>query len=312
MDFIRGKCPECGGELQIPVGHETIICMYCGKKISTVAACNTEGEGIEEAVHPLTEEMYQEAVDDMKKNTAEMLFAIEKPMEAFTKKTYASNFTAYCERFHEVFEKNKDIYSTTDQKEIYLRDVSEGFLALVEEQLNEIPKRRNREDKLLDYNMVMVVFVFPALLEQKNVANEKFAKMLSKCWKEHFPQTNIEPADYTKINAGFKRRFCYITTAVCESQKKPDDCYELEILRDYRDGYLMSRPDGEELVTQYYDVAPTIVKHINGREDSSEIYQNIWEEYLSPCIRLIEEDQNAECMEIYQNMVYDLQHKYFS
>ena len=33
--------------------------------------------------------------------------------------------------------------------------------------------------------------------------------------------------------------FCYITTAVCRSMDKADNCYELTTLREYRDGYLL-------------------------------------------------------------------------
>ena len=42
-------------------------------------------------------------------------------------------------------------------------------------------------------------------------------------------------------------------------------------------------------------VAPSIVKHINQRPDRKEIYQSIWDEYLSPCIGLIESHQLEDC-----------------
>lgn len=313
MNFISGKCPKCSGELQIPEGHESVICMYCGEKIFTSDAANHTGEEKPESIkNPLTEELCKETVDSLKQKLADMLFEVENPMESFSKKAYEQNFTAYCNKFCKVFEEIDDKCSATDSRESYLQQISEGFLSIVEEKLNQIPKRGKRDEKLLDYNMVMVVFVFPALLEQKSVANQELAKVLAESWKEHFQQTNIKPITYDQINGGFKKRFCYITTAVCESLDKPDDCYELNLLRSYRDGYLMSRTDGEELVRQYYDVAPTIVKHIDRREDSGAIYKAIWETYLSPCISLIESERNTECMEIYQNMVYDLKNKYFS
>ena len=34
MKFLRGVCPHCNGELQIPENLDTIICMYCGKEFS--------------------------------------------------------------------------------------------------------------------------------------------------------------------------------------------------------------------------------------------------------------------------------------
>lgn len=92
---------------------------------------------------------------------------------------------------------------------------------------------------------------------------------------------------------------------------KPDDCYELTLLRRYRDGYLAEQPDGEELIAMYYDVAPSIVKHINRQPDSAAIYSRIYTEYLLPCIRMIERGELSECRELYTEMVNDLKEKYF-
>lgn len=242
----------------------------------------------------------------------QMLLEIEKPMEAFKRKTYESNFQSYCNKFENVYRGLEQQAFAAEDKEVFLNETAERFLKGVEESLSEITKKRKKEDKLLDYNMTMVVFFFPSFLEQKSEICAEFPQIVAKCWKEHFPQTNLEPAKFEKINDGFKKHFCYITTAVCTSLNKPDDCYELNLLRSYRDGYLMSQPNGEEMIAHYYDVAPTIVKHIDKRSDSEEIYRGVWENYLSPCIRMIEQDKNEECMEAYGNMVADLQNKYFS
>ena len=34
MEFLKGVCPHCKGELQIPQDRDRIICMYCGKELS--------------------------------------------------------------------------------------------------------------------------------------------------------------------------------------------------------------------------------------------------------------------------------------
>ena len=65
------------------------------------------------------------------------------------------------------------------------------------------------------------------------------------------------------------------------------------------------------MVHEYYDVAPSIVKHIDRREDAKQIYEGIWQQYLSPCIRLIENDQNEACVDLYRKMVYELKDQYF-
>jgi hypothetical protein len=99
---------------------------------------------------------------------------------------------------------------------------------------------------------------------------------------------------------------------VCESQHKSDDCYELSLFRTFRDDYLLRSDEGEALVQEYYDVAPTIVKHIGRQQDAASIYENIWQQYLSPCIRLIESDENEKCVELYKQMVYNLKEMYFN
>ena len=117
-------------------------------------------------------------------------------------------------------------------------------------------------------------------------------------------------ATYDDISAGFKKKWCYITTAVCENRGLPDDCYELETLRGYRDGYLMRSKEGRALVDEYYDLAPVIVRAINMRKDRAEIYEDIYKSCLTPCIRCIEEGNQERCKDLYTGMVTDLKTKY--
>jgi len=62
---------------------------------------------------------------------------------------------------------------------------------------------------------------------------------------------------------------CFITTATCETLGKPDNCYELNLFRDFRDNWLERQPDGKALIQEYYDVAPKIVNSINKRKDAN-------------------------------------------
>ena len=159
--------------------------------------------------------------------------------------------------------------------------------------------------------MILAVYVFPAILEQKGQSAEPFTDLLVEKWNTAF-KTSVGKANYEKIESGFHRKLCYITTAVCESQGKADDCYELELLRDYRDQYLLSTPEGEALVEEYYNIAPTIVSRIARSKAPRQVYEEIWQNYLSPCVRLIEEGQREACRERYMAMVYDLKGRYMA
>lgn len=107
-----------------------------------------------------------------------------------------------------------------------------------------------------------------------------------------------------------KNSKCFITSAVCKSFGKSDECYELTLFRQFRDEWLINSKDGKNLVLEYYKVAPTIVDTINLQENSNEIYINIWNEYLYDCMKYIEIGKLNECKNTYIRMVEDLICKY--
>ena len=103
---------------------------------------------------------------------------------------------------------------------------------------------------------------------------------------------------------------CFITTAVCENFNKPDDCFELTAFRNFRDNWLMNQVDGKNLISEYYSIAPKIVASINKFADSEEIYKNIWNKYLEPCLEFIKSGDNFSCKNKYIEMVRDLKNLY--
>lgn len=98
--------------------------------------------------------------------------------------------------------------------------------------------------------------------------------------------------------------FCFITTAVCKYYEKPDDCIELTILRNYRDNWLRSQPDGADLIDEYYNIAPLIVSQMKQSEFYPEYCEKLLSQYITPCLRLIAEQKYNECKELYSEMFY--------
>lgn len=240
-----------------------------------------------------------------------MLRDIEKPLDSFKKKSYQMNFEVIYNKYVPVMDAIEAVYSSVMEPEQCIENMAQALVGTAVEKVNACTKKSQRESVLMDMNMTMAVYVFPMLLKYKGTSSRPLVDKILSSWKEAFPKTNLQAAEYEYIEKGFHRKFCYITTAVCETFRKPDDCYELTLLRNYRDQYLAKLPEGEALIKSYYDVAPTIVKHINKQKDSSAIYENIWEDYLSPCISMIEEGKNEDCRELYTEMVQNLQEKYF-
>lgn len=96
-----------------------------------------------------------------------------------------------------------------------------------------------------------------------------------------------------------------MTTACCEHKGLPDDCYELQTLRKFRDEYLMSEEYGKEIVRLYYEEAPKIVEKIDSKPDKDQMYEKIYIR-IKEIVQLIEEGQFSEAVIIYMLMVCQL------
>ena len=103
---------------------------------------------------------------------------------------------------------------------------------------------------------------------------------------------------------------CFVTTAVCDSLGKPDDCAELTAFRNFRDGWLTAQPDGKSLIAEYYSVAPKIVEKINRLADSAQSYDSLREKYLEPCLNFIKRGDNLSCKDKYVEMIRELKSRY--
>lgn len=110
----------------------------------------------------------------------------------------------------------------------------------------------------------------------------------------------------TSQKSSRKSKGCFITTAVCEYFGKPDDCYELTRLREFRDKWLINTSGGEELIKEYYKIAPRIVCNISLASDKDEIYSQLWNKYISICLEHIENMEYEECKNCYIDMVKSL------
>lgn len=103
-----------------------------------------------------------------------------------------------------------------------------------------------------------------------------------------------------------KNKWCFLTTVACEYYDQPDDCYELEILRGYRDQWLLQQKDGKQLIDQYYKESPSIVQKIKSSPLYSEWCEMMMEEYILKSIEYIQEHKYIEAKKIYTQMFYKL------
>jgi len=103
---------------------------------------------------------------------------------------------------------------------------------------------------------------------------------------------------------------CFITTATLLSIGKMDNCDELNIFRNFRDNWLSKQPDGNELISEYYRIAPHIVATIDSFSEKERIYNELWTQSIEPCLDLIKQNRFSEANEVYQDIVAELKEKY--
>lgn len=89
-----------------------------------------------------------------------------------------------------------------------------------------------------------------------------------------------------------------------------DDCYELELLRGIRDTYLKSRANGAHDIADYYRTAPQIVESIHKRGDANQIWSDIYQNMICPCIQHIEAYEFEKAYDLYKTVTLRLKENY--
>jgi len=100
---------------------------------------------------------------------------------------------------------------------------------------------------------------------------------------------------------------CYLTTACMQhyADKFDDNCYELFILRWFRDT-IVTKSD----IKHYYEIAPAIVEKLNELPDSTQIYNYIYENVISACINAIKMGDFEFAYNRYKNSILALEAEY--
>lgn len=250
-------------------------------------------------------------MEETRKALAELFEEMLGNMRYFKKKTYEDFFKSAYESHRDVIDSLAACSGEEGMTEEELIDeLASAIPEYAQKKISEVPKKL-REKAGIDYNLTMAVYIIPMLVYQHDKRCEWIADRMIEIWNSwKVTGYSLSRSEFSQIAGGFKKGLCYITTAVCASQKKADDCYELTTLRRYRDQYLMKTEEGRALVDEYYEIAPGIVFAIGMRGDSDRIYEEILFRYLMPCIRYVEEGENEACKKLYCRMVDELRADY--
>ncbi|MBR3059841.1 MAG: hypothetical protein IKG89_04435 [Oscillospiraceae bacterium] len=103
---------------------------------------------------------------------------------------------------------------------------------------------------------------------------------------------------------------CFLTSACVEAMGLPDDCYELNILRSFRDNYLKSMPSGSAEIEAYYQISPRIVAEIHKKDNAFTILSSLYENLVRPCVKMIENGDYSDAYGLYKATICGLEREY--
>ncbi len=249
-------------------------------------------------------------MDSIKEKLPQLLLENMQLMKEFRANSYKEAFLNLLESYKPLFQHMEEVYRTTEDKKSFINEIAEDFVSKVKIHHDASLGKLNKKTAILDYNMVMSSFVIPCILEFRGEISEVLADALLDAWNQTFTNYKLRKGNFADIDGSFKRKLCFITTAVCENLGKPDDCYELSTLRTFRDSYMMQHISGKELVKEYYEIAPELVMRIDQYKMADAIYQDIYRQYLQPCITHIEQNEYDKCEKLYIEMVCTLKNRY--
>lgn len=305
-EYIKAVCPHCGKEMQIPSDLEEFSCLYCGDRVRKEVMLELQNT---------REGRYEEERAYLKERLPQTVTHYLPYSKKITKKEFFGAFETYESENRKILE-HLDICARLDPLgvEHCMEEVCKELLDGVEAELSGDKKwssKSKRDELLFDTRVVMAIFLTPLVKKRRLETAEPFRKELNRQWLERYPKHKWIPGDYDVLAEGFKKKkLCFITTATCRFDGKPDDCEELTAFRAFRDGWLTAH-GGEAEIARYYEIAPSIVTCIDHCDDPAEIYSLIREKWLNPCAEAIREGRNEDCRRIYTEMVTTLQEKYY-
>ena len=309
-EMITGYCPKCGKQLQIPADLEQFACMYCATKMK-------RGQLLPDAPTPVApvEGDAQAEFEKFKANILSCITDFPDSYKHITKKefsAYSDDYLAACRPIFLRLEQCARI--EPDQADLWaVRGAEELMLQLHAwfEAQKGWERRYKRRDLIDSTKYTIALFLVPMLSRANLRISRPFVKKVHALWMQEHPESPFSLATYQDLVNGFRRKwFCFITSAICEAEGKPDDCAELTAFRAFRDGWLQQQPDGPALIEEYYDIAPAIVMHIAYCDDAPARYTELREQYLQPCYAALQAGQMQACKDRYVAMVRDMEQRY--
>lgn len=298
--------------MQAPADRESIHCMFCGAGIDLPKAENPADTAAKEKLSDPAR---------CEENLRLLLSLAGAVCRDYAQKVKAFNRNSYPELFKRHKEENNTFYTALkivldsaaeDSLDGIARQIAGAFIEEQEQALAQVGKKFEKFSRQMDKNMFLVIYVIPSVKAIQSKRADRLADTICAEWRKAFQDSDILASDFDSIMQGFKRKLCYVTTAVCRNLGKGEDCEELRLIKEFRDGCLSSTEEGRALIDEYYDIAPTLVKRMDKDARAQEKYLWLWHTYLAPCVAYIKAGQEENCKKTYCDMMEELRREYMA
>ena len=303
MEQITLTCPACGREIIVPAELETFSCVYCGAK-HRLAELLTPRTPADEADRACVEEHLLDCIRDFPDWNRQ-----------FTRKKYEESYRKHLEAVTPTFEAmDRYVCAQPERREALLEAFADSFLEQWDSFHRSHPKARTKHarDRMeFTDKLTLAWYTMPAVRGLGLSISEDFPRVLRDKFNARYPNNRFELGTYEEINAGFRKHgFCFVTTAVCESEGRADDCDELTVFRAFRDGWLAQSAQGRALIEDYYETAPAVVAAMRYGDDEAARCAELRRDWLRPCYEALRRGDNARCAALYIDMMRSLQARY--
>lgn len=98
---------------------------------------------------------------------------------------------------------------------------------------------------------------------------------------------------------------CFITQATMAAVGGGDEQNDptLQCLRWFRDNIMLRDPRGEQMVKEYYAMAPQVAEAISMHPNAQQIFQGIYTQFLQPACQAIQQGNYQQALQLYSQMI---------
>ncbi len=303
MDFQKIVCERCATQTDVAPNVLTIRCPACGHIIEIPPPPQQKLPFDAGRALAMIETMVN-SIDDKHLNANAI-------MKHFTAENYPFSFKLYQPEFTNTLKDFASLYSEPDS-DLLCRHYGKLLIGRVLTYIKDHPEKGQPKNYgLYSVSMLVTTYMIPSILAMEAPFSDALADGIVAEWNRAYPRQKIKKGTFDALQTGFYKRWCFITTAVCESLHKPDDCEELTALRHFRDTYLLRQPEGPLLIQQYYLFAPMLVACLDRQPNAPALYRSLWQRYLLPCLLHLQASQPESCKRHYMRMISSLRKRFF-